>query len=682
MHPKIEADLHGYREGRRLRGPTYMGAGPSGLLDLVEVCLPVVAALLLSIWYTVHLDCRRYHQSGTMASLQLFPSTTNTSQPRKSSMKKTRPAHTAVAPGELKRSTILVQSAPNAPAQVLQPAKTTIQHSLFCGLQPSDQASRGIPRKRRLDLQRTSSSARSPVPSASPGSETCLSSKEDRPSELLVNTYFGTGWPTKCHLQRPTVQPDTNDALVSPGGDTISPLPTKPSFTPNSARRTEHPATHSKRSSYSLHESSTTRSIFPQYDPSRPLQQQQYCPSFVSPTPRLQTEKFGKLGTSPERPGTSASVDSAVVLVEGYEHIPSADSDDLMAIWNASCGSFPGPGRKVHTSLFRVYGKATLLAIGNSQEELVYSMRKEEVLLNQFTIRKHVPQAGRIAPTPVAQLRIPDPAESIEERENDVITIFPQVAAIKAIEDVANTPMAVSTATFDHTAKFFEAATLANGAVSQAHTMHRCELVRNTRSAVTASYRLEHPSLSTFAVTVSRSTLGQHSRDPRAKVSIHHPSATPAAVAAETLVLAFLDLARDACVIDIPGLLALNDSYILDTMICALLAVAVMENDALMAEAPTFAAPPQSALLLQKSKTSSSHCGVSLKASKNSSSWLKKNKKAKRQVQEEQVDIPALTEGALAILGLSFKTAISVLEAGVKVAAAGLIGVLHVAKKL
>jgi hypothetical protein len=388
-------------------------------------------------------------------------------------------------------------------------------------------------------------------------------------------------------------------------------------------------------------------------------------------------------------------VDSAVALVEGYEHIPSANKDDLMAIWNASCGNFPVPGRKVQTGLFQPHGKGTSLAIGNSENELIYSMGKEEMPtkssepapLKQLIIKKHVPQVGRAAPSPVAQMALPDPAKSLKERENDVVTIFPQMAAIKAIEDVANSPMAASIATFDPTANSPEAAMLAKDAVSQAHTMHRCELVRNTRrrdslGAVTASYRLEHPVLGPFAITVTKSTIGRHSRDPRAKISIHHPSATPAAVAAETLVLAFLDFARDACVIDTPGLLALEGPYIIDTVVCALFAVAVIENDVLMAETLTFAAPPKSPLPLQKGKPSSSRRSVSSSESKRSSSWFKKDKKAKKPVQDEQVDLPVLTQGALAILGLSFKTAIWVLEAGVKVTAAGVIGISHLAKKL
>ena len=650
--------------------------------------------------------------------LQLFPSMTHTTQPRKSSLKKPRPTEAAVAPGELTGSALLVQSAPNAPALVLQPAKAQIQHSLFCDPRSSEQittSNRGTP-KRHLAARRRSSGESSIASTAITGNETPPSSEEDQLSDLPVNTHFGSRRPSKGHLQRPgmpkpistEVQPATEDRLMSPGGDTVSPLPTKLSFTPISPRRAEFPTSHSKRSENpGLSRSASTasaappysppaaRSIFPQYDPSIPLQQQDYYPTVRSPTPTLPNEKISKFGMQFEKPQGFERVDSAVALVEGYEHIPSANKDDLMAIWNASCGNFPVPGRKVQTGLFQPRGKGTSLAIGNSENELIYSMGKEEMPaksseptpLKQLIIKKHVPKAGRAAPSPVAQMALPDPAKSLKERENDVVTIFPQMAAIKALEDVANSPMAASIATFDPTAKSPEAAMLAKDAVSQAHTMHRCELVRNTRrrdslGAVTASYRLEHPVLGPFAITVTKSTIGRHSRDPRAKISIHHPSATPAAVAAETLVLAFLDFARDACVIDTPGLLALEGAYIIDTVVCALFAVAVIENDVLMAETLTFAAPPKSPLPLQKGKPSTSRRSVSSSESKRSSSWFKKDKKAKKPVQEEQVELPVLTQGALAVLGLSFKAAIWVLGAGVKVTAAGVIGISHLAKKL
>lgn len=409
-----------------------------------------------------------------------------------------------------------------------------------------------------------------------------------------------------------------------------------------------------------------------------------------SVTPTLPTEKVSKSTSPPEKKRSLEPMDSAVALVEGYEHIPSATNEDLMAVWNASCGNFPVPGRKVQIGLLQPRNKGTSLAIGNAENELLYSMSKEELpstadtssSVKQLVIKKHHPRIEKTPPSQVAQMALPDPNKSMAEREKDVVTIFPQMAAVKAIEDVSNSPMAAEIATFDPTAKGPEAARLAKDAVCDAHTRHRCDLVRNTRKrdslgAVTASYRLEHPTLGPFAITVTKSTLGRHSRDPRAKISIHHPSATPAAVQAETLVLAFLDFARDACVLDTPGLLALESGYILDTVICALFAVAVIENDVLMAETLTFAAPPKSPLPLQKGKGRRSSSNDT-KDTRKSAMWGRKDKKVKEKKEEE---LPVLANGALAILGLGFKTAVWVLGASVKITAGAIIGVSHLAKK-
>ena len=660
------------------------------------------------------------------APLQLFPSV-HTTQPRKSSLKKPKPSDIIAAPGELKASAVLIKSAPNSPALILQPANEQVRHSLFCDPNAADQnkSNRGTPR-RHFRARRRSSLAEDTTTDGPLIDIAASSSDEDQLSELPQNTHFGKGTPTKGQLQRPKlptnisteVQPDT-DMLASPGGDSVSPLPSKTLFSNLSPRHAEFPASQSTRSEsptlvrsnstattvppYSPGFPATSRSIFPQYDPSKPLQEQEYYPTARSPTPTLPTEKISKIISPDEKKQSLDRIDSAVALVDGYEHIPSATADDMMAIWNASCGNFPVPGRKVQLGLVQPRGAGTSLAVGNSEDELLYSMGKEPLASSskdstpskQLVIKKYKPDSQHSPPSPVAQLALPDANKSQKERENDVVSIFPQIAAIRAIEAIANSPVAASIATFDPTAKSPEAARLAQDAVAEAHSRHRCELVRSTRKrdslgAVTASYNLEHPILGQFAITVTKSTVGRHSRDPRAKISLHHPSATPAAVSAETLVLAFLDFARDACVLDTPGLLALEDPYIVDIIICALLAVAVIENDALMAETLTFDAPPKSPLPLQKPKpkrnaSRNSRQSSSSSESKRSSKWLLKRgeKKAKKEeLVGEQVDLPVLTQGALAILGLGFKTAVWVLEAGVKVTAGVLIGVTHLAKKV
>ncbi|KAK3050799.1 hypothetical protein LTR09_007875 [Extremus antarcticus] len=654
-----------------------------------------------------------------MASpLTLFPSA-HQPQPRKSSLKKPRTYDppSLSAPGELMGVAVQVNSKPTSPKLVVQPAINSIKHSLFCEPSSTDQCTAG--RVRRQKPGRSQLSDVGSITSASPliDLSTPVSAIEDS-SNIPPETpdSIVSGMPAR-QLQRPHIPinilappPAEVDNLVSPGGDTVSPLPDKLFFTNTSPRTAEFPAPKTLRAgSPTLFRSNSTastavppysppaaRSIFPLYDPERPLQQQDYYYSAGSSPPTLPHEKISKLGESVQKAQTLNRFDSGVALAEAYEHIPSANSNDLQAIWNASIEKFPVAGRKVQLGLLQPRNRGTTLAIGTSHGELLYSMdkdmapaaSKDSAPFKQLLIARHNPQMPNALPSPVAQLGLPDPnkPQKERERENDVVTIFPQVAAVKAIEIIANSPVAAEIATFDPSAKSPEAVRLAQDAVSEAHRRYKCELVRTTRKrdslgAVTASYRLEHPLLSSFAITITKSTAGRHSRDPRAKISLHHPSATPAAVEAETLVLAFMDFARDACVLDIPGLLALESEYIIDTVVCALLAVAVIENDALMQETMTFDAPPKTALPRPKQKSRSTS-SVSTDSKKGKKLSRKEKKRLKNGGMEgEQVELPMVTQGALALLGFSFKATVFLLEAGVKVTAGVVIGISHLASK-
>lgn len=435
------------------------------------------------------------------------------------------------------------------------------------------------------------------------------------------------------------------------------------------------------------------RSIFPQYDHARAFHEQQYYPHVQSPALSLPSDKVSKMGSPQGKRPDMERFDSAVALVDGYEHIPIGTKEDLVAVFNASSSIFPCAGRKCQFSLYQPFAQGTSLAIGTGPDKLLYSMDKlapsmydGSTMQRVLAIEKHSPESAHRQP--VTQMVLPDPSRSSKEREKDVVTIFPQMAAVNAIEAISNSPAAMDIATFDPAASGPEARRLAQDAVSEAHSRHRCELTRAARKrdslgAVTATYQLEHPYLGVFPITVTKSTAGgRHSRDPRAKICLHHPCATPAAVAAENLVLASLDFARISCILDVPGLLALEGGYVIDTVMCALLAVAVVENDALMAETLTFDAPPTRPVTAPAGKGKGrSASPQSSEDSPNGRKWWggKKNKKQKK---DEQVDLPIATEAALGLLSFSFKTAVFVLEVGVKVTAGAIVGATHIVRKL
>lgn len=426
------------------------------------------------------------------------------------------------------------------------------------------------------------------------------------------------------------------------------------------------------------------RSMFPTYDPQRPLDGQQYYPTSRAPSPApFTSDRVSYISTSTEKAPFKRH-DSAIGLVSGYEHIPAAAHADLEAVWKASEEEYPCDGRKVQFGLYQPAGHGTALSIGTSHEDLVYSLEKELTAdaadnvpqPREFAVKKFSPTSPSSAP--VAQLILPAKSTPAE-RSTTSTAIFPRKAAIAAIESISNSPQAAAIATFDPTAESPQAARMAQDAVATAYQDYSCDLVNRTRKqdnlgGVVAQYDLRHPRLGTCAVTVTKSQSATSSTGPRAKIAFHHPSATPAAIEADTLNLAFLDFAHNACVLDIPGLLALDSHYVVDTVVCALLAVAVIENDALVAGAVVFDAPPRTPLPRAKKAVVPTTGAASPEGSKK---WFKRSEsKREKQVvvveeKEDEIKLPIIARGAIKVAGLTFRIGFW----GVKVTAKAVVGV-------
>ncbi|KAK1084607.1 hypothetical protein LTR33_002559 [Friedmanniomyces endolithicus] len=574
--------------------------------------------------------------------LHLFPSaTTYPPPPRKSSLKKPTPIFVAQPQGQLRGLALQVSTGPASPPRIL-PATDTYKHSLFC--EPStvtvvDQSSPGLPRRqhaRRRTSRTDSLIARSPGLPA----EITATQNEDRLSPLPINAQFGSSpRPSRTsskHLIRPTV-PNAivvkeivgAEPTASADDDQLSPLPEKIKFSPPSPRLPEYSgappqrsanwptrstsaATHKTTKSPALH--APMKSIFPEYDSGRPLDQQAYYPTNQAYAQSLPSAKVSKASNPIRRPSIKR-FDSALALVDGYEHIPFAETGDLLSLWKASNDQFPVAGRKVQLSLHQPTTRDTAITVGASANERLFSMSRTPAQSSagdakHWTVEKHEGSHDGVA-VPVAQLA---------------------------------------------------------DAVAEAHRRYACVLTRTTRKrdslgAVTACYNLDHPLLGTLAITVTKKMKSAMTREPRAKISIHHPSATPAAIAADTLVLAFLDFSRDACVLDLPALLALDSLYIIDTTITALFAVAAIENSLLQSETMTFDPPPKQA--------SHSEQKSSQLKRKKSERWAKRSSRVIDKVQAELIgqpaDVGAPVQGAIKFIGFSLKTAAYVLDAGVRV---------------
>lgn len=645
--------------------------------------------------------------SGTMAptQLHLFPSSSS-SMPRKSSFRRNKAEDMPNAAGEVNLKGVAFQVVSSPRTMQVNPASEAIRDSLFGqpnvagapDVEASSTADSDSSPKSSLDRKLRTRRRSSPlVGVASNSSDRPRDGDEDQLAPLPSNTHFGTISSPKrsraSHLKRSSIPSDiaVSHHVNVPSTpideiDELSPLPDRTCFqsaTPQSQTERSGPLRAGSPASFKTARSpgysSPMRSMFPQYDPSKPMDRQSYYPtSCASPPPAYLSDNVSKLGSPLDSPRLKR-YDSAVGLVAGYEHIPLAAHADMEALWRASQEEFPIAGRKVKFGLYQSSSNGKALAVGTSHEDLIYTLEREHSassIAKTYTIQKHCPFAP--STSPVAQFAPPacSPTKQPGKEAKESTAIFPQAAAVDAIESIVHSREAQHIAAFDPTAQSPEAVRLAQSAVAAAHRNYSCALTKKRRErdslgAVTAAYDLCHPTLGTCAVTVTKSfsATAAAPTGPRAKISLHHPSATPAAVEADTLNLAFLDFAHDACVLDVPGLVALDSPYVCDTVLSALLAVAVIENDALVGETVAFEPPPRAPVKGGAERRAASAGGSSR------AKGLFGGKKAKRKkgevpprlAVEEQVELPGLAKGALKVVEFGFKASAWVIVTGLKV---------------
>jgi hypothetical protein len=260
-------------------------------------------------------------------------------------------------------------------------------------------------------------------------------------------------------------------------------------------------------------------------------------------------------------------------------------------------------------------------------------------------------------PMPVSQLSLP-PNSSKPTATTPPTTLFPHQAALDAIQTAATTPLAAAIAATDPTGSSPAAARLAQNAVAQAQRQHTATIRRSARhrAAGTAEYTLSHSSLGSIAITVTPAG-GEH----KAKISLHHPRATPAAVSSQTLALLTLDFAAGVCILDTPSLLALDEPYILDVAVSAVLAVAVLENEICAREMVEFEPPP--------TITTTHAVDSGLKAGSGSVRRKAKRVEKKKRALESGKE-RGLVRETVGLVGLGVKGAVWLMGAGLKAARA------------
>ncbi|KAI4729558.1 hypothetical protein E4T49_02594 [Aureobasidium sp. EXF-10728] len=386
------------------------------------------------------------------------------------------------------------------------------------------------------------------------------------------------------------------------------------------------------------------KSMFLEYDPSLPLSQQRYYPTENLPRPSLERSANYHHQTLADIPSPTSPT-------------PAAGLSQLQALWNAASGhNGVFHSEKIRLTMHRdeigAGSTATEVRFGSREGRTLYSVSPSDAS-NELTVRRHHP--ARTGIVPVAQL---DVAALQTDAKSDT-TIFPQQAAFHALEAVATTHRANAIAQYDPRASSPQAAQLAFDAVAEAKAHESCQLVKISKG-VTAygveeySYELRHARAGIFAISIDGAF--DFATRNNAKIYLHQPTSSEKPLAKPPK-LVCLDLSTETLELDVASFRRLQSKYMIDSTICAVLAVGFAESRLAetKAKAETFAAPPQGS-----KKTDQ----VQKKAKP--SRW-RRGKKNSKEVEDEKEKLPSVTRGILFLLGFSFEAIVWLLGLGVKV---------------
>jgi hypothetical protein len=619
----------------------------------------------------------------TSAPLQLFPSPSSYLPPRKSSLKQPRSATSSSTASAPMRGVALQVTTSMAQTGVDSAVRSNNAYAtpIVANSTPSDRG----PSKRALHARKRSSA---PTPVGSPAVAEPLV-HEDQLCPLPVNTSFVQSSPPRIRLPTARLKraaiPKTistpsflrQDATEMIDTDQLSPLPTRLTFKQTTPAKQEYPSPSSFRSDASTLVRSSSdatgrspssaasyqppRSIFPQYDHTKSLSKQHYFPRAPAFQESPDAITFSQAEGNTHWPLPQRH-EPVVDVTSGYEGVPIATAADLLTIWHASTTSSPPTGRKVQLRLNQPPGRNMSLTVG-THDTILYTMQAinsnpqhdSNEANADLNIVKSCPSST--LPMPVSQLSLP-PNSSKLTATTPPTTLFPHQAALDAIQTAATTPLAAAIAATDPTGSSPAAARLAQNAVAQAQRQHTATIRRSARhrAAGTTEYTLSHSSLGSIAITVTPAG-GEH----KAKISLHHPRATPAAVSSQTLALLTLDFAAGVCILDTPSLLALDEPYILDVAVSAVLAVAVLENEICAREMVEFEPPP--------TITTTHAVDSGLKAGSGSVRRKAKRVEKKKRALESGKE-RGLVRETVGLVGLGVKGAVWLMGAGLKAARA------------
>ncbi|KAG9888513.1 hypothetical protein KCU98_g16756, partial [Aureobasidium melanogenum] len=371
--------------------------------------------------------------------------------------------------------------------------------------------------------------------------------------------------------------------------------------------------------------SPTIKSIFPEYDPSLPLSQQRYYPTEHLPRPSLGRNARYHHQTLANVPSPTSPT-------------PAAGLSQLQALWNAASGQngvFHSEKIKLtmHRDEIGSGSTATEVRFGSREGRTLYSVSPSDSS-NELTVRRHHP--ARTVIVPVAQLDV----ASLQKDSKHEATIFPQQAALNALEAVATTHRANAIAQYDPRASSPQAAQLAFDAVAEAKAHESCQLVRISLGVSAYgfeqySYELRHPCAGTFAISVDGTF--DFTKKSDARITLHQPT-NPNKPLAKSAKLICLELSTETLEVDVASFRRLQSKYMIDSAICAVLAAAFAESTVAETKrkAETFEAPP----LTPKSKKE-----VQKRSKK--SCWRRSKRDVKKEVADEKEKLPSVTRACI-----------------------------------
>ncbi|KAF2007006.1 hypothetical protein P154DRAFT_517445 [Amniculicola lignicola CBS 123094] len=295
------------------------------------------------------------------------------------------------------------------------------------------------------------------------------------------------------------------------------------------------------------------RSMFPVYDPTVPLTQQQYKPTQASPThiPRAQISR------SPYSP--NFYIPHSNIRGEEPSSPPSrpffTPSHLLDNLWTA-CNGQEEPAVQMYTlRMHRATAANPTITFGTTPSLPFYSLAQAnlsgenevESIMNELLIQRHHPTQPRVLPISHLDLIAPPSLDSAifdpHQHEHTILlsSIYPKLAALAALDAAANSPAASHIAVADPGATSPAAQRLAEDVLLGAAQRECCALAwsRDSPKAQTnpwaqhlpseGSYQLHHPTLGTFPIQIEGdcSVINRPSTRPMTAIYGHSVPSTP-----------------------------------------------------------------------------------------------------------------------------------------------------------